>query len=321
MIKRIAILISVLILVFSLSACKKDKDEEPYEEIPVSGLLDSGSMRNTILYFEDENGYIVPTMRQIAWVEGIGKATLDNLKSDAERNIVLGQKGLLPILSMDANIKLSIDESVAKCNLSSGAMQAENFMHEKNKVEALVNTLCEFESIDCVQILIDGQVKDTLANGVFIGDPLFPHDLNVETMVDVALGNEGRIVLYFENDNTGVLVPVTRMVTADVNEFTVFNELIRGPKDDSGLNNIFPDGTKLLDIKVTDDNVLEVNLSKEAKDLKKTPQKEKMLLVILAKTFEQFDNIDNVRILIDGKTYLDSAKETLATLSYINIID
>ena len=92
MMKKIVVLICVLMLVFSLSACKKDNDEEPYEEIPVNGLLDSGSMRNTVLYFEDEYGYIVPTMRQIAWVEGIGKESLENLKSDADKNVSFGEK-------------------------------------------------------------------------------------------------------------------------------------------------------------------------------------------------------------------------------------
>ena len=45
---------------------------------------------------------------------------------------------------MYAKIKRSIDEGVAKCNLSTGSLQAENFVHEKNKVDAIINTLCEF---------------------------------------------------------------------------------------------------------------------------------------------------------------------------------
>ncbi len=319
--KKVVIFVLIFMMMVSVVGCKKDKDEEPYEEIPVNALLDSGSVRNTILYFEDENGYIVPTMRQITWVEGIGKETLDNLKSDDQRNITLSQKGLLPILSMDATCSLSIKESVAMCDLSAGAIQAENFVSEMNKVDAVVNTLCEFDSIDCVQILIDGETVETLANGAFIGKPLFPQDINIETMADAALDDEQKIVLYFENPNTSVLVPITRAVTADVNVFTVFNELLRGPKDNSGLSNIIPQGTKLLDIKVTDENILKINLSKEAKALKDTPEKEKMLLVIILKTFEQFDNIDNVRILIDGKEYLDSAKQTMAQYDYINIIE
>jgi germination protein M len=321
MLRKTTIFILVLIIALSFTACKKNNDEEPYEEIPVNALVGDSALRNTILFFEDENGYIVPTMRQIGWVEGIGKKAVENLKSDSQRNIALSEKGLLPILSMDANVTLSILDGVGVCDLNSGAIIADSAIREKNKVDAIVNTLCAFDSIDSVQLLFDGEVVENLEKGTYVGAPIFSGDINLETIADVSLGDEQKVRLYFENKNTQVLVPITRAVTADINEFTVFNELLRGPSEHSGLSNIFPEGTKLLDIKVTDENILIVNLSKEAKGLKKTPEKEKILLIIISKTFEQFDNVDNVRILIDGKAYLDSAKETMAAMQYVNIID
>jgi len=320
MLKKIAIILVLLLILVGISACK-DKDEEPYEEIPVSGEAVDAALRDTILYFEDENGYLIPTMRQIMWEEGIGRASLENLKSDEQRNISLSEKGLLPVLSMDAEISLSISEGLALCDLSDGAIKAESLLNEKNKVDAVVNTLCEFETIDKVQILIDGKIVDSLEHGTLIGAALEPEAINLEAIADASIGDENLIKLYFEKEATNVVVPITRGVAAEINEFTVMNELMRGPGKHSGLSNIFPEGTKLLDIKVTDEGVLEVNLSKEAKDLKKTPEKEKILMMILLKTFEQFDNVDNVRILIDGKEYMDSAEETMAEFRYINEID
>ena len=140
MLKKIAIILVLLLILVGISACK-DKDEEPYEEIPVSGEAVDAALRDTILYFEDENGYLIPTMRQIMWEEGIGRASLENLKSDEQRNISLSEKGLLPVLSMDAEISLSISEGLALCDLSDGAIKAESLLNEKNKVDAVVNTL------------------------------------------------------------------------------------------------------------------------------------------------------------------------------------
>ena len=321
MIKKIAIILVLLLIVINISACRGDDNEEPYEEIPVSVGVDDAALRNTILYFEDDNGYLVPTMRQIQWEEGIGRASVENLKSDDQKNISLSEKGLLPILSMDTQVKLSISDGLAICDLSQGAILADDLLSEKNKVDAVINTLCEFDSIDAVQITIDGENIESLPNGTLIGMPVVPEEINVETAADASIVGENKIRLYFENQTTSVLVPVTRGIFAEPNEFSVMTELMRGPTKNSGLSNIFPEGTRLLDIKVTDQNVLEVNLSKEAKGLKDSPEKEKMLMMILLKTFEQFDNVDNVRILIDGKEYLDSAKETMALMLYINIIE
>ena len=64
--------------------CGGAKEEEPYEEIPAANLDDTdANMRDTVLYLEDDYGYIVPVMKQIEWVEGIGAATVSQLIADS----------------------------------------------------------------------------------------------------------------------------------------------------------------------------------------------------------------------------------------------
>ncbi|NLB40996.1 MAG: hypothetical protein GX815_01805, partial [Clostridiales bacterium] len=70
-------LLTAMILVFTLFfiSCSKDNEVvegegEPQGTPPVSGDTDE-LIRETIIYYEDDAGYLVPVMRKIPWVEGI----------------------------------------------------------------------------------------------------------------------------------------------------------------------------------------------------------------------------------------------------------
>ena len=70
---------------------------------------------------------------------------------------------------------VSIEDGTAIVNLSANfyaACQSADAAQERNIVYAIVNALCEFDSVHAVQILIEGRSIDTLSHNVYLRQPL-----------------------------------------------------------------------------------------------------------------------------------------------------
>jgi len=314
--KKIVAIVLILALVLALAACGPDEAEEPYEEIPAMSMPDE-NMRQTVLYFEDDAGYIVPVMKEIEWVEGIGAAAVSQLKANPNADSGMAYLGLNPILAENTEISLNIKEGIATIALSEGAIAADDAVSEMNKVVAVVNTLTEFPTVDSVQIRQAG-AADTLPAGTDISAAFSAFDLNVESAVDDEnLAEASKVMLYFENAAGTAIVPVTKYIGGAADAFAAMNELVRGPGD-GALKNLFPDGSELLGVDVGDDGTASVNFSGAFNKIGEDAHKEKMLMKCIMLTLTQFDNIDAVRILVDGKEYADSATETMAVPQFVN---
>lgn len=318
MLKRIIVMIIVVIMLICLAACGGDKNEEPYEEIPAMSVTDE-NMRQTVIYLEDDFGYIVPVMKEIEWEEGIGAAAVSQLKASPDVDAGMAYLGLNPVLAENTELSLSIKDGVATIQLSEGSISAEDAVGEMNKVVAVVNTLTEFPTIDSVKIRQEG-CEDTLPGGTDITSAFATFDLNVMSALSSGeLENASKVMLYFENMAGTALVPITKYVGGEADAFAAMNELVRGPKD-GGLKNLFPEGTELLDVDVDETGIASVNFSKAFSDISKEPQHEKMLLKTIVLTMTQFDNIDVVRILVDGKEYTDTSQTTMAVPEFVNTL-
>ena len=320
MVKKIVLFILIICFAACLFAgCGEEEEEEPYEEIPTLNDLEEPGMRNTVIYLEDNNGYMVPVMKKIKWVEGIGKAAVSELKQTQLNEAEISSAGLNGVLPEDAEFSLAIEDGLGMINMQQKDLEAQSALQESNKIVAVVNTLTEFPTIDRVQILIDGKKHGVLPNGTDLSEPFEPFDLNVESAEEeLDIKSAQKLILYFENDMGTLTVPVTRYISGEKNVYSAISELLRGPKQNNGLKSIFPEGTKILDIQLTDENELVLNLSKEMDAIRDT-HAEKVVMKTLVLTLGQFDNVDNVRILIEGEDYLDSAEPMMAVSQYINI--
>ena len=321
MLKRAFAALIAVFLVLGVVACGA-KEEEPYEEIPAANVepQDTADMRNTVLYLLDDYGYVVPVMKQIKWVEGIGAATVSELVADSNTDSQLEYMGLNPVLAEDTQLSLSIKEGVATIVLSKGAIAAEDSVGEMNRVVALVNTLTEFPTIDSVLIKQDG-VDGKLPNGTDISKAFGTFDLNVTSKIsgDDA-DNASRLLLYFQNSTQTAIVPVTKYVGGKADPFAAMNELVKGPGE-GGLKSPFPEGTALLGVTVDDNGIASVNFSKEFSQVSDTPEREKALLRCIVLTLMQFDNIDEARILVDGEEYSSTSQTTMATVKFVNTLE
>ncbi len=318
MLKKAAVVLLVLVMLIPLVACGKE-DEEPYEEIPAMNVSDA-DMRQTVLYLEDDFGYVVPVMKEIEWVEGIGAAAVSQLIADPNQDAGMAYLGLNPVLAEGAELSLSITDGVATIQFSEGALAAADAVAEMNKVVAVVNTLTEFPTIDSVVIEQAGS-DDALPCGTDISSAFGRFDLNVSSTLDADdVANASKLVLYYENATETAIVPITKYVGGTADAFAAMNELLKGP-DDGGLKSLFPEGTELLGVDVDDAGIATVNFSEEFSDISEDADKEDRLSRCIIHTLMQFDNIDVVRILVDGEEVVDSATQTMAQTQYVNVLE
>lgn len=320
MYKRVFAALLAIFLLFGFAGCGNKSQEEPYEEVPAANVTDDPGLRNTILYLEDDNGYIVPVMKQIPWVEGIGAETVSQLIANPDTDTEMEYLGLNPILKEGTELSLSIKDGVATLKLSEDAISADNAVDELNKVVAVVNTLAEFQSIDSVVIKQAG-CEEELPCGTVISQPFTPFDLNATTTLSQEdQENASRVMLYFPNEAGTIIVPVTTYVGGKADSFAAMSELVKGPGE-GGLKSLFPSDTALLGVDVDDEGIASVNFSKEFSSISDDAQKEKALMRCITLTMMQFDNVEEVRILVEGKEFNGAAEATMAYPDYINVME
>jgi germination protein M len=259
-------------------------------------------------------------MKEIEWVEGIGAATVSQLIADPNQDAGMAYLGLNPVLAEGTELSLNITDGVAKIQFSEGALAAADAVAEMNKVIAVVNTLTEFPTIDTV-IIEQAGCDGTLPCGTDISSAFGTFDLNVSGTLEADdVANASKLVLYYENAAETAIVPVTKYVGGTADAFAAMNELLKGPGD-GGLKNLFPEGTELLGVDVDDAGIATVNFSKEYTEISEDAEKEDRLSRCIIHTLMQFDNIDVVRILVDGEEVVDSATQTMAQVEYVNILE
>ena len=135
MIKRVLLIIMLICFAACMfTGCKTEEEEEPYEEIPALNDLEEPGMRNTVIYLEDNNGYVVPVMKKIKWVEGIGKAALTELKQTALNEAEISSSGLNGVLPEDAEFSLAIEDGLGMVNMQQKDLQAQSALQETNKI-------------------------------------------------------------------------------------------------------------------------------------------------------------------------------------------
>lgn len=109
-----------------------------------------------------------------------------------------------------------------------------------------------------------------------------------------------QVTLYFAASDAGKLVRETRMIPKEegIARATV-QELILGP-DTEELNPTFPVGTELKDINIRD-GVCIVDFNSALKNGISTKEEENICVYSLVNTLTQFDSVEEVKILVDGK--------------------
>ena len=322
--KAIAMLLLALVLMVS-AGCSSQKPidlEEPVEQVPTAAELkasleDGASTREVTLYYKDLMGYLVPVNCEIPWEEGIAKATLKQMISSEENDLQAARLGLLTALPEGLEVDMDIIGQLAKVSLSTECMQCVDAEEENAMVCAIVSALTEFDSISEVQILVAGEQVDQLTFGTDVSAPLTRADLNLESVsADVDTAGAGTVQVFFESEASGCMVPITRTVFSNEDIDTAVLELLKGPREDSGLAACIPKGVGLISVKQSD-GVVTINMSKEFQKVMEQADGGAAAVKALVLTCSQFEGVKEVKLQVEGKDFeLDT--ETLAATTVVN---
>ena len=275
---------------------------------------------STIVYYQDNDGYLVPVMCTLPMEDGIAKATLNRMVKSSENDMAAARLGLRTVLPEGTTIDLDIAGGKARIDLSEEALNLSDAAAEANMVSAIVQALTEFDTVEEVEFLIGGQKLESLPHGTDISGTFTRGDINLESSEDAA-GAEAAsaVTLYFPSEAGSVVVPVTRMVYSQPDINTAVLELAKGPSAAGSLENTLPAGCGLIDVTV-EDGTAKLNFTKEFADIALNSDGGRMALKALVLTCTQFDGVSAVEILVEGEPF-DPGAGTLNVPTFANVAD
>ena len=275
---------------------------------------------STIVYYQDNYGYLVPVMCSVPMEDGIAKATLKLMVQSVGNDMQAARLGLRTVLPENTRIDLDISHGLARIDLSKEVLNMADAAAESNMNNAIVQTLTEFDSVDRVEFLIDGQRRDTLTHGTPVKREFTRGDINLESVEPtISLADARPVTLYFPADTGAVIVPVTRMVHSKADINTAVLELAKGPGQRDMLESVVPAGCGLIDVKV-EDGVARLNFTSEFVNLVQNSDGGRMALKALVLTCTQFEGIRSVEIYVDGQRY-NAEEGELGVPSFMNVAD
>ena len=288
---------------------------ETQAPVDVATAASSGKKTSTIVYYQDNYGYLVPVQCSVPMEDGIARATLSMMVQSPSNDMQAARLGLRTVLPENTSIDLDISKGLARVDLGPEVLNMADAAAETGMVQAVVQALTEFDTVDRVEFLIGGQKREKLTHGTKVSGTFTRGDINLES-AEPTMADARPVMLYFPGDSGSVIVPVTRMVAQpDIN--TAVLELAKGPSGDGMLEDVVPAGCGLIDVKV-EDGTAKLNFTGEFVNLVQNSDGGRMALKALALTCMQFDGVKAVEIYVDGRKY-DAGD--LGVPSFMNVAD
>jgi len=312
--RRILIFALIGILVLSgitlgKKILKKDVVEEPAEIEIVSSdknipeVVEEDGMRKTVLYFQDEDGYLVPVMRRIPWEEGIARSTLNNMVDTPQLREVLNTTGLLPIIPSGTKVNgITIDEAgLCKVDFSEEFLNRDTKKDEENLIKGVVYTLTEFPAVKDVQIFVGGAYVDTMKNGTEVATTLSRENINLLGSIEDGRSN---VMVYYKGSaetDFDYFVPVTIPTLAPMaNVYTALDLLFEGPPSNSELTSDIPTDVNFQGVEIKDGTAyVDINLGAESLVTREATLDS--VIKNIGLTLSQFGDINSVEVLVDGE--------------------
>ena len=199
------------------------------------------------LYFADEqNRYLISSVRKVVPSEGdsLGDYILHQLLDGPGS----GEEGLGPTIPKGTRLLgFTVENGLARVNLSEEFVtnQPKTELGERMTIYSLVNSLTELDTIDRVQILVEGQTLEYYRY-MLLAEPLVRWEAVIGPVRSGI--NEFDATLYYKSwSNEYLAAAPTRIVrddTRNMGELIVRALLESQPVN--GLQNLMPEGTELL---------------------------------------------------------------------------
>ena len=295
----------VVLLSFQSRKIEPEPYEERLEEIPAaltSVSAPAQDLQQTVVYYEDGDGYLVPVQRDVIRQDGIAKATLEMMVQSARNDMEAARLGLVPVVPEGTTFDLDISKGHARVDLGLKALTAADKAQEENMRTAIVWALTEFDTVKDVSFLVGGQKRDTLTHGTNISGSYARTGLNKEEETAQVFAGGSEVQVYFPAQDGRLLVPVSRTVYGQDDVATAVFEFLRGPKADSGLETPVDADVQLLGVSAKDGEVT-INLSGAFTKIAGHSDGGMQAVRALMATCTRFPGVKRVRILVDGKPY------------------
>ena len=297
---------------------EETKETEDLSEVSSAQPEDT---RATVLYYKDTDNLLVPVMRYIPKGDmGLAKAAIKGIIYSAELADNIKPIGLLPTLPQGTKINGAVikDDGLVILDLSQEFLTFGSAEGEALGVNALVYTLTEFPNINSVQIRIDGKEIDEMPFGTKLGSALKRTEINL--IKPEKLGDKlSKVMVYYQKKGNGYysyFAPLTKLVSGYTNSAeAALNVLLEGPDSRTGLNNPFPEGTKLLGVEVND-GVAYVNFSEEILNVTSLAE-ERAVVKAVTLTLREFPSIKKIRLFVNGQTIENT--ESIGANEYLDV--
>ena len=307
---------AALVLFLAARGAEVPMVEVPYSEAAQEVNTTIGEKiptQQTTVYYKDGNGYLVPMTMEVPQQEGIARATLGLLTSSLVNDVEASSLGLLTVAPANTTYELDISGGRARVNLSAEALTAADAAQEAAMVDAVVETLTGFDSVDSVEFLVAGQKRGALTHGTPVGGVYTGGRINLES-VDASADMTGAetVTLYFPDEGGRLLVPVTRTVWGEADVETAVFELLKGPRQDSGLEPALPGDCALIGVTVRDGAAV-INLYKEFEQVLGQSDGGRRALRAMMLTCTRYPGVNRVELQVEGKPYSLEGLDTKPT--------
>lgn len=271
---------------------------------PVSAVKNAVQQVDTVVYYQDNYGYLVPVMCQVPFEDGIAKATLSKMVQSAANDMQAARLGLRTVIPEGVELELDISGGKARIDLKyEGELEFADAAAESNMVNAIVQALTEFDSVETVEFLFNGQKKEKLPHGTDVSGKFTRGSINpeAESLPTSASASSKALTLYFPGESSSVVVPVTRMVYSDADIETAVLEMTRGPMSDA-LTSAIPEGCGLIGVEV-ENGVAKLDFTREFMQIVNDIDGGRLALKALAVTCTQFEGVESVEIYVEGEKW------------------
>ncbi len=330
----IRLLVFTGLIVILAAGCSK-KESQSIDPPQIDYLTDVGRIVETMghveseteqkakvsLYYKDLHGYVVPLSMEVPYEEGIAKLALKHMTKGGpnENKLPHGFSALIPEGTEVIGLNILPDRKLAIVDFS------KNFnlypaSDERKLLEAITWTLTSFDTIDQVQIWVDGRILKQMPNGgIPLDEPLSrAMGINIEQMDSVHLRNTSPVTLYFQNqtiDHHFYFVPVTRMVARTNHPAkAVMEQLIKGPSVSTNLLPVLISNAEVLNIEQMEDQII-LHMDLKFLDANHKAPHESVESIILSLT--DTTNALKVQIMVDDHSEVYSTENVNFSLPVV----
>lgn len=277
------------------------------DKVKSAVLVSSEKQRgpSIVMYYQDMEGSIVPLSRRVEKQDGIAKAAVNGLVDNAINREEIEHYGVYPVLPMGTQVLgINIAAGIGTIDFNSKLLNYSSETAERSIISSVVYTLTQFKTITGVRIWIDGKPQKKLKYGSDISGVLDRKNtlINANKLnADPEMMKSDVFVIKNIKENLSYNIPVSMEFDKIKDEMRPYKivELLAGAFSQGKFYSLLPPNTRLIDY-TAKGNLLTLNFNKEIRNYGGNSREEAIIRQILY-TAKQFEGINKVKILIEGK--------------------